>query len=389
MKKKNIKVKKGNGDISITIENNLNANNKQINHQPIKRKRRKKKVENNEEINKETLQQSQPELPSYIKPGPVGAFKIWQNTMDSYNTTVPMNQAQQLGVVPPQLPAPPAQLALPAPPTPLALPAPATPLALPAPATPLALPAPEQQQGISFDNFAKFFAMMSNNQRNIRAPREWGSNLIDDDDNDDANTRYNIRTVPSTPVPSTPLRTPAQTYEEIEFDKGVENLIKQEIEKKGDITGEEMLSIRKDARDKQIRKTAKRMGTIHGQAKIPPNGQYMDLKEYQESYKFALEHAQLLPQPIGRTRAQTKKGLFTKEELAQINEETKQVDDQIASLNLDKWNKEEELAKAGLKTTVMTRAQIRKGLSDLNTIVMTNEDAEDAEKETNRLLFGN
>ena len=30
--KKNIKVKKDNNDISITIENNLNANNKQINH---------------------------------------------------------------------------------------------------------------------------------------------------------------------------------------------------------------------------------------------------------------------------------------------------------------------------------------------------------------------
>ena len=43
MKKKNIKVKKGKGDISITIENNLNANNKQINHQPIKRRRKKKK----------------------------------------------------------------------------------------------------------------------------------------------------------------------------------------------------------------------------------------------------------------------------------------------------------------------------------------------------------
>ena len=66
-----------------------------------------------------------------------------------------------------------------------------------------------------------------------------------------------------------------------------------------------------------------------------------------------------------------KKGLFTKEELAQINEETNKVNDQIASLNLDKWNKEKELAKAGLKT-----------------IVMTNEDAEDAETEINRLLFG-
>jgi hypothetical protein len=90
MKKKNIKVKKGNGDISITIENNLNANNKQINHQPIKRRRRKKKVEDTEETLKQSLQQAPPELPSYIKPGPDGAFKIWQNTMDSYNTTVPM-----------------------------------------------------------------------------------------------------------------------------------------------------------------------------------------------------------------------------------------------------------------------------------------------------------
>jgi hypothetical protein len=45
MTKQNIKVKKDNNDISITIENNLNANTKQINHNPIKR-RSKKKVEN-------------------------------------------------------------------------------------------------------------------------------------------------------------------------------------------------------------------------------------------------------------------------------------------------------------------------------------------------------
>ena len=78
MKKKNIKVKKGNGetDISITIENNLNANNKQINNNnnnPIKR-RRKKKVENNDEIN--PLEELPPLTDtSYIKPGPVGVLK--------------------------------------------------------------------------------------------------------------------------------------------------------------------------------------------------------------------------------------------------------------------------------------------------------------------------
>jgi hypothetical protein len=247
-----------------------------------------------------------------------------------------MNQAQQLGLVPPQLPSPPAQLALPAPPAQLALPAPPAQLALPAPPT----PAPEQQQGISFDNFAKFFAMISNNQRNIRAPREWTSNLVDDDDNDDANTRYNIRTVPSTPYIS-PRRTPAQTYEDIEFDKGVDKLIKQEIETKGNITGEEMLSIRKDARDKQLRITAKRMGTIHGQAKIPPNGQYMDLKEYQDSYQFTLEHAQLLPQPIRKTRAQIRKGLSDN----QIDNQIAALNNQIASLNLAKNEDADEQAK--------------------------------------------
>jgi len=67
MSKKNIKVKKGKGDISITIENNLNANNKQINNnnEPIeKRRRRKKKVENNDEI--DTLEELPPERESVV-----------------------------------------------------------------------------------------------------------------------------------------------------------------------------------------------------------------------------------------------------------------------------------------------------------------------------------
>jgi hypothetical protein len=109
------------------------------------------------------------------------------------------------------------------------------------------------------------------------------------------------------------------------------------------------------------------MGTIHAQNRIAPNGKYMNLKEYQQSYKFALENTQLLPQPIGRTRAQTKTALFTKEELAKINEESNKVNDQISSLSLDKWNEKEELAKAGLKP-----------------IMKTNEDTDE---EVERLLF--
>jgi hypothetical protein len=132
MKKKNIKVKKDNHDISITIENNLNANNKQINHDPIKRRRRKKKVENNDEI--DTLE----ELPtltdtSYIKPGPVGAFQMLR----------PAQPGAGVGA---------------------------------------------GAQEISFDNFQRFLAMLMENQRNgnpannVRPPPAWGRGLVDDDE---------------------------------------------------------------------------------------------------------------------------------------------------------------------------------------------------------------
>ena len=137
MKKKNIKVKKGNGetDISITIENNLNANNKQINNNnnnPIKR-RRKKKVENNDEIN--PLEELPPLTDtSYIKPGPVGAFKMLR------------------------------------------------------PAQPGA-GAGAGEQEISFDNFQKLLSMIMQNQRNgnpvnVRPPAVWGRGLVDDDDDE-------------------------------------------------------------------------------------------------------------------------------------------------------------------------------------------------------------
>lgn len=133
--KKNIKVKKDKGDISITIENNLNANNKQINnnHEPIeRRRRRKKKVENNDEI--DTLEELPPVTDtSYIKPGPVGAFKMVR------------------------------------------------------PAQPGAGAGPGAQE-ISFDNFQRFLAMLMENQRNgnpandVRPPPAWGRGLVDDDE---------------------------------------------------------------------------------------------------------------------------------------------------------------------------------------------------------------
>jgi hypothetical protein len=146
MPKKNIKVKKDNHDISITIENNLNANNKQINHDPIKRRRRKKKVENNDEI--DTLE----ELPtltdtSYIKPGPVGAFQMLR----------PAQPGAGVGA---------------------------------------------GAQEISFDNFQRFLAMLMENQRNgnpannVRPPPAWGRGLVDDDDDEPADNYSFIRPPP-------------------------------------------------------------------------------------------------------------------------------------------------------------------------------------------------
>ena len=325
MKKKNIKVKKGNGDISITIENNLNANNKQINHQPIKRRRRKNKIEDTEEINKETLQQTPPELPSYIKPGPVGAFKIWQNAMDSYNTTVPMNQAQQLGLVPPQLPAPPTQLALPAPPTqpaltapptPLALPAPPTQLALPAPPTQLALPAPEKP--LTLENLTQVLSVLANNQSNIRIPIEWGRNLIDQPRNDDSDDSDNdkggafLQSVPLSPVTSFSRRSLPPTPVRQEQDDNLNQSIASVYGVKSD--DPEMSAVNEEVKKILTLTAARAQGTKHGKRNIPPQGNYKDMPEYQENYNKARQS--LLPIPIipgaGKTRGQKKLSIAEK-----------------------------------------------------------------------------
>ena len=146
MPKKTIQVKKDNNDISITIENNLNTNNKQIIHSPIARRRRKKKVENNDEIDE--VQELPPLTDtSYIKPGPVGAFKMLR------------------------------------------------------PAQPGAGGGAEAQE-ISFDNFQRFLDMLMENQRNgnpannVRPPRAWGRNLVDDNPDDDPDDNPGARPLP-------------------------------------------------------------------------------------------------------------------------------------------------------------------------------------------------
>ena len=132
MAKKQTIIKKpvGNGNISITIENNLKNTNPAP--PPVKRRRRRKQLPTTDETNSmiENMLRggggggALPPLKdvSYIKPGPINNFAVWRdNFNDSYNTTIPQGQAQQMGMLPlPKVEAPPVapppQLALPAPP---------------------------------------------------------------------------------------------------------------------------------------------------------------------------------------------------------------------------------------------------------------------------------
>ena len=100
-----IKKPSGNGNISITIENNL----KNTNTSPAPKKRRRRQKAKNDE----SVENSQPRPSvivggggcpdvSYIKP-PVGSYSIWRDTFDSYNTTIPSGQAQSLGLTRPTI----------------------------------------------------------------------------------------------------------------------------------------------------------------------------------------------------------------------------------------------------------------------------------------------
>ena len=96
MAKKQTIIKKpaGNGNISITIENNLKNTN--IAQPVVKKKRRKR--------NKAPEVNLPPPIPplkdvSYIKP-PSDRFTVWRDNLDdSFNTTIPQGQAQQMGLL--------------------------------------------------------------------------------------------------------------------------------------------------------------------------------------------------------------------------------------------------------------------------------------------------
>jgi hypothetical protein len=341
MTKKIIKVKKNNdnSDISITIENNLNANNKQINNNnpQIKKRRRKKVIKKDDEINDKGLKPQQPLMPlkdtSYLKPGPVGAFKIWRDTMDSYNTTVPMdvpmNQAQQLGLVPPRLPAPEPTLALPAPPAQSALPAP------PAAETPLTL-----------ENWKRAMTMM----REQPPPSSWSRNLIDDDDDGPI-------------MPTSPAFSRMSKQNDLEFDLVFANELENSIaevygtdanDPETKETGKEIQKILNKARTGTEVIQAKKMGTTHANLKWAPTGQYKDTEAYQISYNTALNKASSQKEAShqgGKTRGQKKveSGVTDRSrqrERERLKRELEELNKQMPDFgDFEIWNEEEELAK--------------------------------------------
>ena len=99
MAKKQTIIKKpnGNGNISITIENNLKNTN--IAPPVVKKKRRRKKAPT-EEVNLPPPRLLPPlKDVSYIKP-PSDRFTVWRDNLDdSFNTTIPQGQAQQMGLL--------------------------------------------------------------------------------------------------------------------------------------------------------------------------------------------------------------------------------------------------------------------------------------------------
>ena len=100
MAKKQTIIKKpnGNGNISITIENNLKNTNIAPPPQPKKKRRRRKAPTEEENLPPPKLLPPLKDV-SYIKP-PSDRFTVWRDNLDdSFNTTIPLGQAQQMGLL--------------------------------------------------------------------------------------------------------------------------------------------------------------------------------------------------------------------------------------------------------------------------------------------------
>ena len=296
-----IKKPVGNGNISITIENNLKNTNPPP--PPVKRRRRRttsdsattditnSKIEDMLRSGGGSSATGGGFLPplkdvSYIKPGPSNNFTVWRdNFNDSYNTTIPQGQAQQMGMLPlPKVEAPPPQ------PPQLALTAP------PAADTPLTM---------------REFAMIMMQQGKARPGYQ---NLHDDPYNEDEpmDDRYaNLR--PSSRIEAVEedvLKEAGATEEQIQ------NYQQQIQQHKANIhtTNEEKLA--SSGIDPEIIKNVKKItsmkttGTWQGKRNIKPNGDYIDDPNFIASYNAARAD-RLSKQPSEREIAINKNKKYT------------------------------------------------------------------------------
>ena len=295
-----IKKPVGNGNISITIENNLKNTNPPP--PPVKRRRRRTTSDSattditNSKI--EDMLRSGgggsatgggflPPLKdvSYIKPGPSNNFTVWRdNFNDSYNTTIPQGQAQQMGMLPlPKVEAPPPQ------PPQLALTAP------PAADTPLTM---------------REFAMIMMQQGKARPGYQ---NLHEDPYNEDEpmDDRYtNLR--PSSRIEAVEedvLKEAGATEEQI-------NNYKEQIQQHKAINTTNEQKLATAGIDPEIIKNVKKIaaiktaGTWQGKRNIKPNGDYIDDPNFIASYNAARAD-RLSKQPSEREIAINKNQKYT------------------------------------------------------------------------------
>ena len=296
-----IKKPVGNGNISITIENNLKNTNPPP--PPVKRRRRRTTSDSattditNSKI--EDMLRSGgggsatgggflPPLKdvSYIKPGPSNNFTVWRdNFNDSYNTTIPQGQAQQMGMLPlPKVEAPPPQ-----PPPQLALTAP------PAADTPLTM---------------REFAMIMMQQGKARPGYQ---NLHEDPYNEDEpmDDRYtNLR--PSSRIEAVEedvLKEAGATEEQIQN-------YQQQIQQHKAINTTNEQKLATAGIDPEIIKNVKKIaamktaGTWQGKRNIKPNGDYIDDPNFIASYNAARAD-RLSKQPSEREIAINKNKKYT------------------------------------------------------------------------------
>jgi hypothetical protein len=246
MPKKQAIIKRSNGNISITIENNLKATQVAPRPEKPRRRRRKPTTQTNENVD-ESIPLAPLKDVSYIKP-PGNSFNVWRDTIDSFNTSIPINQAQQLGLI--TAPVPPAPPPLPPPP-------------LPPPPPPanntFNIGNSEGNNGPTWRDFNNW--MMSN-----RPIRRWnyGDNMLDDPGNDEE-----IQFAPPPPRPQ------------------VETIPDNVIDNLPNISEEQKATLKADQAEKKRITNAKSAGTRHANKNKPPEGPYQNMPEYIEAYTKA------------------------------------------------------------------------------------------------------